>query len=612
MDHSERYISVDSHVAIPLDRESVTASVGVHSRAFAARLRRLLGMASFRYWLALTAVLCLLPTLRTGLVFDDMFHRLAVQGRLRGSVGPLDLFDFIPGDPARRHALQEQGFPGWWLGPHTRVSYFRPLASLTHFLDYSAWSGAPWAMHLENVALYAGVVVAAAAFYRRFIDTRWMAGLASLLYGFDHAHAAPVAWIANRSALLATLFGLLCVVQHDRWRRAGRRLAGLLAYGFFVLALLSAESGVAIGGYLVAHAVCIDRGRPARRLLVVAPYVLIAAAWRVVYSALGHGILGSGVNSDPLHAPLSFALRAAQTVPLLLGASFTAIPSDLLMAAPGLTPFAAALAAVVVVGFVWACLPLVRGVPSSRFFALGAVLSTVPFGGMLATERYLFWTGLGVMGLLAQVAAVPAITFHSRSARWLCMACLGMRFFVSPVLFPVGALGPSFWRANLAPIVTTFPGNAATAQKTVVLVNAPSDLVAAYVPMMAEDAGGTPPAHVYLLHSGLAEVRVHRDGARSIEVDASRGWMPGPLDRTLRAEPFHPGEKVDLERMSARVESVLPDGRADAVRFSFPVELEDRSLAFLTWGSHGLEAFSPPPVGATTTLSPPAVLLSRN
>jgi hypothetical protein len=576
---------------------------------FAARFHPLLAKASFRYGLALTVVVCLLPTVRTGFVWDDMFHRLAVQGAVGIRRAPFDLFDFLPRDAAERRALLEHGIGAWWQGPQMHVAYFRPLASLTHYLDYAFWPGAPWLMHLESVAWYAAAVVACGAFYRRFIETRWAIGLATFLFAFDHVHAGPVAWIANRSAIMALLFGILCVAAHDRWRREGRREWAPIAWVLFALAVLSAESGLAIGGYLVAYAVCLERGSPARRALALVPYGVLAATWRVVYAALGYGVAGCGINSDPLREPLSFAARALQSIPLLVASDIVAMPADALVAAPWLLRLGAVVAVALVGLFVWACWPIVRGDRASRFFALGALLATLPFGGLLPTSRYLFWTGLGVMGLLAQVAGASALAQASRPARSFCLALLSMHFFLSPLLFPIAALGPSIWRSQMARVVATFPSNAAVARRTVVMLNAPNDLVAIFVPITSVASGGVAPAHTYLLHAGLEDLRLARTGPRSLELTAPKGWMPGPLDRTLRDVPFEAGDHVVLEGMGASVRAVTDDGRAQAVRFEFPVDLEDRSLAFLAWGRHGLEPFALPRVGATATLQAPPVLV---
>src|SRR5437899_567285 len=83
---------------------------------------------------------------------------------------------------------------------------------------------------------------------------RWLVGLATALYAFDDAHGAPVAWIANRNALMSASFGVLALTAHDRWRRQERAGFAWIASGQFLLALLSLEGGIATAGYLAAYA----------------------------------------------------------------------------------------------------------------------------------------------------------------------------------------------------------------------------------------------------------------------------------------------------------------------------------------------------------------------
>src|SRR5437868_2413192 len=78
-------------------------------------------------------------------------------------------------------------------------------------------------MHLENLVWYGALIVACGVFYQRFARPAWVAGLATALYAFDHAHAGPVAWIANRNAIASACFGVLAVIWHDR---AGARSQG--------------------------------------------------------------------------------------------------------------------------------------------------------------------------------------------------------------------------------------------------------------------------------------------------------------------------------------------------------------------------------------------------
>jgi len=120
-------------------------------------------------------------------------------------------------------------------------------------------------MHLHSLAWLGAVVVVATLFYRRMFAAAWIAGLAALLFAVDDAHGFPAVWLANRNALIGVFFGLLTLIAHDRWRRDGWWMGAVLAPLAFLLGLLSKESAVATGAYLVAYALFLDRGRWAAR-----------------------------------------------------------------------------------------------------------------------------------------------------------------------------------------------------------------------------------------------------------------------------------------------------------------------------------------------------------
>src|SRR5580698_606577 len=197
--------------------------------ALASWIRARLAHRYARFEIAGLALVLLLPTIWSGLTIDDFFHRLVVQHKLGVPLPRLDIFDFVSTNPAQRARFFEAGIYPWWMGPHNQVNYWRPVAALTHFVDYSLWPRAAWLMHVENLAWYGALVLAGAALYRRFIASPWIASLATAFYAFDHAHSCPAAWVANRGALMSALFGVLAILAHDRWRTRRLRRYGVAA-----------------------------------------------------------------------------------------------------------------------------------------------------------------------------------------------------------------------------------------------------------------------------------------------------------------------------------------------------------------------------------------------
>ncbi|HLK40860.1 MAG TPA: hypothetical protein VKU41_29100 [Polyangiaceae bacterium] len=577
-----------------------------------ARIRSALARPGGVYRVAVVAVLLLAPTIGAGFAIDDYFHLLAVQGRFGVPIGPLDLFRFMPRDFAERAYLREIGFAAWWFPASSQISYFRPLASLWHYVDYRLWPGAPWLMHMENLLLYAGLVIAAGEIYRRQLGPPWVAGLAAALYAFDHSHGGPVGWIANRNAILSALLGVLSLLAHQTWRERGRAPDAAASAALLALSLLSAESGVAIVGYVAAYAAFLDRGSLRARAASLAPCALVVVAWRVGYRALGYGIVHSGISADPLGDPGPFVRRAVQSVPIQMASDVVGIPADpLVAAAPHLLPRAAAAALVVLAALVAAAWPLLRGDRPARFFASGALMSALPLGATLPTDRYLFWTGLGLMGLIARLCGEVdggAGPSAARATRWIAGTCLVIHGIASPLLLPMRAFGFAALHDNYERVVATLPDDPAISKKTLVLVNAPNDLVAAMLPVLQMARGAPVAAHTYLLYSGLGDVEVTRAGLASLELTSHNGWLASVTDRTLRSTPFAVGQHVELDRMRVDVLAVTPDARAARVRFTFPERLEDPSLVFVTWGLRGLSPVQPPALG-TTTIVPAAPLL---
>jgi len=110
----------------------------------------------------------------------------------------------------------------WWGSLELHHAFFRYMTTLTMMLDYRLWPNSPALMHLHSLFWLAAVVLAAALLYREVLGTTWIAGLASLMYALDGAHAVPAGYLADRDALIACCFGFLSLLFFVRWRKIGR------------------------------------------------------------------------------------------------------------------------------------------------------------------------------------------------------------------------------------------------------------------------------------------------------------------------------------------------------------------------------------------------------
>lgn len=210
-------------------------------------------------YIGLLAVLISLPALRLGLMSDD--HILAWQ--LEHGARPWALFEVAE---ERVSELREAGGIAWWASPRLSVAFLRPLASLTHALDFTAWPHTPWLMSLWNVLLYGLCAFVAALLYRRTAPSPSVASLAALLFALNEAHAMSVGWISGRNTVLALLGSLTALYCHLRAREERRRGFAVLATLAVAFALLSAEAGTWTFGLLLAYALVRYRHAQARAL----------------------------------------------------------------------------------------------------------------------------------------------------------------------------------------------------------------------------------------------------------------------------------------------------------------------------------------------------------
>lgn len=305
-----------------------------------------------------------------------------------------------------------QGFLAWWTSPHLYAQFMRPLASLSHSLEFSAYPSAAWLMHLHNALLYAALIAVAALLYRRLAGSALAAGLAALLFAIDDGHAFSVGWIAGRNTLLAALFSLLSLWFHDRARTRGGRASLLLTTLSVALALSSAEAGVGSLTLLVSYALVLDAGSARERLMGLIGPLSVGALWAAAYVGLGYGFRGSSFYRDP-SAPLTMLGQGVLDLPLWLVDALgpSGVPAALLF--PTLWSRLGALPVAAL--FLWLLWPALK-TRESRFFACAFGLSLAPLLSTLPAARVLIVPSFGALGWVASAIAEA----HARSGARAC------------------------------------------------------------------------------------------------------------------------------------------------------------------------------------------------
>ena len=574
---------------------------------------RLLSTRRLPLALGSLAFLLTLPALRAGLIGDDYFHRAILLGR--GDIGatakPLPgLFTFV--SPQTNGSIPESSYLPWWAGPDLHLSFARPLAALTHVLDYRLWPDSFAMQHLQSLLWFALAVGLVAAFYRRVHGPGLVAGLAGLLFAVEDAHAMSAGWLAARNTVLCLVCGSLLLHQHLTWRRTRRPRDLFLAFSALGVGLGCGEATLGALAYVAAWQCTREPGSWVRRSLPLVPYAAIVVSWRVLYSGLGYGVQGSSLYIDPGTRPILFLKALAERWPLLLAAQWWQAPVDLWLLLPRpaqVTASAlAALPAAAVAALLWG---LLRRDELARFWAVGMALSLVPLCAAFPMDRLLVFSGIGAFALMAMLCEACGVWL------WQVAGGAGWRRRATQVLVvlhvPVAAFFLVARTLTLPTLGAFFTAGARAAprgpevpRQTFVFVNGNDFPVAySYIVRVAMGEAAVPRAVAQLAPMTTTNA-VEREDERTLVVAPRNGFLGMAVDRLL-ADPdrrFSPGETIRRPDFLAEVREVTGDGRPRRVAFRFRQPLEDPGYRWLYWNDGHLVPFPLPAVGQSTTIGP--------
>ncbi len=549
-----------------------------------------------------------LPCLVGGFAVDDHFHRIGVLGHpaIPGSpTSPFMFFSFAAGDVDQSLGIVGRIVGVWGMTEGYHISFMRPLSSVMHWVDYRLWPEQPWVMHLQNVFWYGTLILLLYHFYRRIMEPVWIAGLATLIYAVDDAHGMLVGWIANRNGLVTAVLGVLALTLFIRWRRDDWRPGAWLGPLVFAVALLAGESAIAVGAYLLAYVLFLEKGPWPRRFTTLLPFGLVVVIWRIVYSVYGFGVNGTGLYVDPAVEPIRFMKVVPERLPVILNAQLASPPADfwLVLTRGGQVMMSLwAIAVLLTLSFILK--PMLRASAASRFFALGAALAAIPICATYPFDRLLAFVGIGAMGLVAQF--LSSWKDRKGPARALFVVWFLIHVVFAPVFLPLRVNDTARMDAAMAHASESLPSDAALATQHLVVLNAPEVGSSFYAIIRRASLGEPLPAHTRFLSVSIDETRVERPDEQTLVISWPDGLYRRPLDRFFWS-PGHPmreGDSFELAALDVEVLDVTEDGRPKAVRYRFAVPLEDEMLRWMSWTDGGYVPIEPPDVGETLTLPP--------
>ncbi|HVL01837.1 MAG TPA: hypothetical protein VM553_18595 [Dongiaceae bacterium] len=541
----------------------------------------LLYLFSHRYALPLLLILAALSSviaLRSDLISDDylqwaMFTE-APALQEKGLIHPTETrsfwhqisnqFNFFDRDMGKQAALKTWGAIPWWTGDEASLHLFRPLSSVTHWIDYHFWPRNAFAMVLHSTLYYLLFIAAVYALYRRLLPGVALAGVATLFFILDPSTKYAITWVAGRNALLAALLGILAIFQHIRWCETKRAvwLAGSLLA--LLGSLLAAEFGTSAFAYLAAYALILDKGPLLQRLTTLLPSVVLIVGWRVLYQKLGFGALGIDHYIDPGRDPDRFLQQIFTLSPLLIFQQFIGLDNLDRTASPETTRWLYIGGAVFLLALLGLLASLLRRNAQARFWALGMLLATVPPCALAHTDgRVMFFIALGAFALVAlyvadvlgaapatasipNTAPLPRANLFRRGT-----ALLAVYFFVgvmlaghvgAPIFFRVAAAQQKAQQTQSPYLQDYMSAHPAQPNQHLVLVNAPHPFAIMFYPYTAAYFAEPLPQTMRILSPAFSDVTVRRDSERQLTVMPNGGFLlagDSVIPGAASAAPLH-------------------------------------------------------------------------
>ena len=622
-----------------------------------------------RWWWPSVAVLLLCvaglyaPMLRIDYAADDFWQIAALEGLFGDGVSPFDLYAFSTGNATEIAAHIARGSLPWWTTSDWTFAMVRPLSSLTIVVDHRFAPRAVGWHHLHSL-LWMWLSIVMVARWFRVVLSPGLAMLALVCFVIDESLGVSVSWIANRCSFISMCFAmgawtLHCrrtgLVVHDGWRLVDDRATRAREFGWWVLAFLGGEYAACGVAFVIAMQLCAPRRSWHVRFVACAPALIAFALFLGMFWSFGGSARGLIEYADPVHAPADFLTQIGHKIPRLLGELWFSIYGDSKWILRQMSEMPRLLDWLGEWGLMlpfhpWrhallsgAMLPLVgwllwfsaRSLDSWHRFLLialvvGGVFALIPLCSTAPQTRLLVFPSLApsvlvvLMGaaLWRPVRRTPAPTARPNAGagsvwRWPAVALLCCLVFLDVVVEARGsrAMTPKIVRGQRslrASLTTPQMRDKSLDGAHVVVMSAPGFILGVHGITMHGVFSSVRPATFHTLTFGPRAYLLTRVSDTAFEMTGvGRSVLTDPDERSFRRaeRSLRPGEVVDTGVFRASVVRESRPGHAQTLRFEFRESLESSRLHFFVSTIEGYVPFEFPAVGETAVVPLPKLPL---
>ncbi|HRK34019.1 MAG TPA: hypothetical protein PLJ47_05420 [Candidatus Hydrogenedentes bacterium] len=586
-------------------------------------------------------------SLQNGFCTDDHFVRALYKGfpELDGIYRTsLETFSFSKGNPVENAWLRDKGVFPWWAVTEAKLHFFRPAASLTHWLDFQVFGDNPMPMHAHNVFWYALLCALLFVLYSDLLKRPWVAAMATLLYAVNETNGTAIGWIASRNTLMVACASAAVLIAHNRWRTSTKdrwAVGAIICYG---LGLLCGEGAISVCVYLFAYALFLDTANARTRIVSLVPYFIISVIYLGLHRYYQFGSAGSAWYADPGSDFSGWLRMVAQNAPILFFTELLYWPSVLLVVGPPLVYAYFALMLLLTFAILALLGRTLKNSATARFFLTGAILSLIPVSAVIAQPRVLTISAIGAMALVAEFLAhwmngkqffrLVAIVFGLTVVVRIIDGWLRLGFFLY-LIVPIALAAIFYWLLNhgernyaclpqgklprifagalfciwiiahviIAPnamyvqtrihgssgrkldaAYATLPSDESIRDKTLIVLQAPNDFTSYYFTLARSGDAKPLPQLTRVLSTGLRPLTIERTGPNTMVMQTTDGFIAQRETSIYRSRqfPMREGESVELSNATVLVTKTDADGWPLEATFTFSEPLDDESFLWYT------------------------------
>lgn len=535
----------------------------------------------------ITSIITLIPSLFSGLMGDDLLHYLLFNKPdtlpLRADYSFFNLFSFVDDDKGNRLKLMQISLLPWWVSTDFTWNFWRPLAELTHGLDYVFFKRNFIFMHLHSLFWFALLLFLMLKMYRVLFQEKALSLLAFGVFAFSLSHAVTVAWLSNRHAIIASIFILGAFLFHHKAEQKRSLLFYSLALMMTLLAFLASELGVSTGVWFVCYTFFLNPKQGIHKWIRLLPYAVIFFIWAYYYRQGNFGINGySTFYLDPAKYPWQFLVNYSENLPAIIAAQFWVIPADIFSAIQysWVTPIIGGLTAALLF------LPLRHNTDKRLlgFLLTSFLLLAIPIATSPAQDRNLLQVSMAFSGLLALVLyQCFQLMKDIKYLRLLFFTILFLHFVVSPLL----TLPMSYAPKLLAHAGERRAKTLSIAQGDQVIIFKGDMMETTYLYPRRVELAYSLPSKLWNIGGHHSQLKVSRINDNTLQVHALNDFFTESdlMARDIKTDPFNQSVKT-LNGIIIRVDAVSKKGLPESMTL-----IHEAGVKLFVWQKMGYKQF---------------------